>query len=88
MERPDEQTQKTPQVEPVECDRPEGNAGVFVPSHSVDWISNELLDQTIRIWQPLAVESLTHDDAMRILINVAQLFEAIGLSEATGSEDD
>ena len=43
------------------------------------WLSADLLEQTVRAWQPLTDEQLTPADAVSILVNVAELFDAVGL---------
>ncbi len=43
------------------------------------WVSPELIEQTINAWQPFTGEQLTPTDAVAILANVAELFDAFGL---------
>jgi hypothetical protein len=54
-------------------DRAEG------PSKAPSWVRPELIDETIRTWQPLASDQLTPTDAVSILANTAELFDAVGL---------
>jgi hypothetical protein len=49
------------------------------PFESPSWVPSELIDETIQAWQPLARGRLTPTDAVSILINVAELFDAVGL---------
>jgi hypothetical protein len=49
------------------------------PAGSPDWISEELIAQTLETWQPHADRPLTPDDALAMLINVGELFVAAGL---------
>jgi len=39
------------------------------------WITEELIADTLRVWQPYYKEALTVDDAVEILVNVTNLFE-------------
>jgi hypothetical protein len=41
------------------------------------WITNELLSDTIKTWQPYYTDQLTADDALEILITVGNLFDAL-----------
>ena len=41
------------------------------------WISSELIEDTIRVWQPYYEHRLTIDDAIQILIGVDRLLEVL-----------
>lgn len=41
------------------------------------WITPALIQQTLDCWQPHFAKALTTEDAIEILTNVGQLFEAI-----------
>ena len=41
------------------------------------WISSELIEDTIRVWQPYYDHRLTIDDAIQILIGVDRLLEVL-----------
>ena len=43
-----------------------------------DWISSDLVAETITVWQTKYVRALTEQDAIEILSNVAALFDALG----------
>jgi hypothetical protein len=49
----------------------------IVPDGAPDWITNELLVETLETWQPYYDGSLTVEDALEILIGVTKLFEFI-----------
>ncbi len=49
----------------------------IVPDGAPDWITNELLVETLETWQPYYGGSLTVEDALEILIGVTKLFEFI-----------
>jgi len=60
----------------MEADRP------FASNLSTDaprWASAELIEQTVHIWRPFSKNRLGRDDAVSILANVAELFDAVGL---------
>jgi hypothetical protein len=40
-------------------------------------VTPELIEQTIRVWQPRYGEPLTPDDALAIILNVGRLFEVL-----------
>lgn len=45
-------------------------------NHAVpEWIEHNLVEETIRIWQPLYGHSLTQSDALDLLINVGQILD-------------
>lgn len=50
------------------------NGGSFSPA----WISQELIGDTIRVWQPYYPETLTEDIALEMLTNTGYLFDALG----------
>jgi len=43
-----------------------------------DWVSGELVAQTLRVWQPHYKKRLTECDAIEILLSVGHLFDALG----------
>ena len=43
-----------------------------------DWLSAELISQTLEVWQPRYRRTLTPDDAIEILLNVAALLDVVG----------
>ncbi len=49
----------------------------IVPDGAPDWITNELLVETLETWQPYYGGSLTVEDALEILVGVTKLFEFI-----------
>lgn len=42
------------------------------------WITPELVAETLKVWQPRYAQALTEHDAIEILLNVAALFDAHG----------
>lgn len=43
-----------------------------------DWLSAELISLTLEVWQPRYRRTLTCDDAIEILLNVAALADVLG----------
>ena len=41
------------------------------------WISSELIEDTIRVWQPYYEQPLTVDDAIQILLCVDRLVDVL-----------
>lgn len=56
---------------------PEGAPPGILPAGTPDWITIELVDATIRTWQPYYQTPLTTDDAIEIIRNAGLLFDAI-----------
>ena len=55
---------------------------------SMDWVTDDLVAQTIEAWQPMSQEPVTPDRARSILLAVSQLFEAVGLTNQPEAEAD
>ena len=53
------------------------DARCLVPSGAPPWITTELIEDTIRVWQPYYHEPLTPDDAVAMMMNVGELFDAV-----------
>jgi hypothetical protein len=43
-----------------------------------EWVTSDLIAETIEVWQPKYSDPLTEHDAIEILLNVAALLDAIG----------
>jgi len=50
---------------------------VKVPPGTPRWITEELIADTLRVWQPYYPEALTAEDAIEILVNVTNFFKAL-----------
>ena len=46
---------------------------VAVPQGAPSWITRELIEHTLRVWNPYYGDSLTPDDAVNILTSVGRL---------------
>ena len=49
----------------------------IVPDGAPDWITDDLIVETLETWQPYYGGSLTVEDALEILVGVTKLFEFI-----------
>ena len=58
---------------------------VALPPGTPGWVSEELIRRTIETWQPLMDKKMTTDDALAMLVNISQLYDAVGL---TSSEEE
>jgi hypothetical protein len=48
-----------------------------VPSGAPNWVTSELIEHTIRVWQPYYEPPLTADDALAIIQSASQLFQVL-----------
>lgn len=48
-----------------------------LPAATPDWITVELVEQTLRVWQPFYRDALSVEDAIGIIRNAASLMRAL-----------
>jgi hypothetical protein len=48
----------------------------IVPAGAPDWITPELIEATIRVWQPYYEATLAPEEAVTMIIDVGRLFDA------------
>ena len=48
-----------------------------VPAGTPSWISRELIERTIRVWQPYYAALLSPEDAVTMILNVGRLFTVV-----------
>ena len=48
-----------------------------IPAGAPTWITKELVEQTLRVWQPYYAHPLTVEDAVDIMQAAAGLFKAL-----------
>lgn len=53
-----------------------------LPPGTPAWITPELVQRTIRVWQPFYPSSLTLDDAVTILSSVGRLFQILSRDDS------
>jgi hypothetical protein len=49
----------------------------IVPAGLPDWITTDLIEETIRVWQPYYPTILTAEDAIGMIRSVGGLFQAL-----------
>ncbi len=62
------------------ADRPRQT--VVVPPGTPQWITAEMIANTLRVWQPYYEEPLTELDAVEMMHNVAELGDILGWTKA------
>jgi hypothetical protein len=62
-----------------DCEVREGARPGILPAGTPGWITPELVEQTIRVWQPYYQAVLTPEDAITMILNTGRLFEAFSL---------
>jgi hypothetical protein len=60
-----------------DCQKPEEAGRLLLPVGTPDWITLELVEATVRTWQPYYEAPLTTDDAIEIIRNSGLLFDAL-----------
>jgi len=53
------------------------DAKSIVPAGAPDWITAELVEETIRVWQPFYREVVTPEEAVTMILNVGRLYEVL-----------
>ena len=62
-----------------DCRVAEGARPSIVPAGTPDWITAELIEQTIRVWQPYYGTLLTPEEAVTMILNVGRLYQVLSL---------
>ena len=60
-----------------DCEVTEGARPSIVPAGTPDWITAELIEQTIRVWQPYYPAMLTPEEVVTMILNVGRLYQAL-----------
>jgi hypothetical protein len=53
------------------------DAKSIVPAGTPDWITAELIEATIRTWQPYYEATISPEEAVTMIMDVGRLFEAL-----------
>jgi hypothetical protein len=61
----------------MDCKVLEGAQPGIVPAGTPDWITVELVEKTIRVWQPYYQATLTPEEAVTMILNVGRLYEVL-----------
>ena len=56
---------------------PSAGDPLTLPAGTPDWISPQLVEQTLRVWQPYSRQLLTVADAIEMILNVGRLSNAL-----------
>lgn len=49
----------------------------IVPAGTPDWITAELIEKTIHVWQPYYADLLSPEEAVTIIQSVGRLYQAL-----------
>jgi len=60
-----------------DCQQAEGVRPGILPAGTPDWITPELIEATIRTWQPYYQATLTPEEAVTMILQVGRLFQAL-----------
>jgi hypothetical protein len=58
-----------------DCKAETGAPSSIAPAGMPDWITAELIEKTIQVWQPYYNTPLATDEAVEIIRNVGRLFD-------------
>lgn len=64
-----------------------GPNAVSEPARS-DWITDELIRQTIRVWEKRSSTPLSNDDAVQLIFTMGQLLDATGLTRVEEVDEE
>ncbi len=60
-----------------DCQNGDGARESIVPAGTPDWITAELIEQTIRVWQPYYEATLTPEEAVTMILTVGRLYQVL-----------
>lgn len=49
----------------------------IVPPGAPSWVTADLIDQTLKVWQPFYAHQLIPEDALEMIVGVDQLFSMV-----------
>lgn len=49
----------------------------IVPAGTPEWITAELIEKTIRVWQPYYADLLSPEEAVTMILNADRLYQAL-----------
>lgn len=61
----------------TDCKVVEGAQPGIVPAGTPDWITAELIEKTIQVWQPYYQATLTPEEAVTMVLTAGRLFGAL-----------
>lgn len=60
-----------------DCQNREDARPSILSAGAPDWITPELVEATIRVWQPYYVDVISPEEAVTMLLDVGRLFDAL-----------
>ncbi|MGC8642330.1 MAG: hypothetical protein ACP5XB_20910 [Isosphaeraceae bacterium] len=60
-----------------DCKEANGGRPATVPAGTPEWITPELIERTIEVWQPYYEEVLTPEEAVTMIQSVGRLYLAL-----------
>jgi hypothetical protein len=60
----------------------------IVPAGAPDWITPELIEHTIRVWQPFYRTALTPEEAVTMILNVDRLYAVLSSASSTNDSQE
>ena len=60
-----------------DCRNREDARQSIVPAGTPNWITAELIEQTIRVWQPYYQAIVTPEEAVTMILNAGRLYQAL-----------
>lgn len=60
-----------------DCQARKDAAASIVPAGTPDWITADLIEATIRVWQPYYQAVLSPGEAVTMILTVGRLFQAL-----------
>ncbi len=61
------------------------DATSIVPAGTPDWITADLIVQTIRVWQPYYEAAVTPEDAVHMILSAGRLYQAVSANMRLGN---
>lgn len=63
--------------------RARGAAAAAVPPGAPAWVTPELIEHTLRVWQRRCQKKLTPEQALEMVLNAGNLLDALGKAAAS-----
>ena len=60
-----------------DCAAQEDAASAILPAGTPDWITADLIEQTIRVWQPYYGAVISPEEAVTMIQSVGRLYQAL-----------
>ena len=60
-----------------DCEVADGACPSIVPAGAPDWITADLIERTIRVWQPYYADLISPEEAVTMILNVGRLYAVL-----------